>query len=391
MEKFKHVKPTKKYEQKAIDYINEFYKYNSEINGVGGLHRYLNNYDEWLLKLEEDRKRIPDEEKVPAKTFFLVRESDDKIVGMINIRLALNERLKKFGGHIGYSIRPSERKKGYNKINLYLALKCCQEHGIKEVFMDCDKDNPASAKTMLSFDAKIIREYFDNEMAHCMVQDYTIDVDKAIEKNKGVYEKYIVKTIKRYTEDQINQLVEIIKNNGVVCVPTDTVYGLCARMDSKEAYENLVNTKKRPDNKPFPVMCANINQIKNISFVDEKTEKIIDKFMPGPITIILNKKENIPDYVTNGFTTIAVRMATSKILENIIDAVGCPLFMSSANTSGEPICTTLEDIENACPNIDGILEGKVYFNKASTIVDCTTDEIQVLRKGPITIEQIKNI
>ena len=150
MEKFKHVRPTKEYEKQAIEYINEFYQYKSEINGVGGLQKFLDNYDGWLLKLEEDRNRIPNEEKVPAETFFLVRENDNRIVGMINIRLVLNEKLKKFGGNIGYSIRPTERKKGYNKINLYLGLLCCQEHNIDEVLLDCDKNNPASAKTMIA-------------------------------------------------------------------------------------------------------------------------------------------------------------------------------------------------------------------------------------------------
>ena len=149
MDKFKFEIPTKEREQDAIDFINEFYEYNSDINGTGGLQRYLDNYDGWLEKLEEDYKRIPNEEKVPARTFFLVRESDNEIVGMINIRLALNERLKKYGGHIGYCIRPTERGKGYNKINLYLGLKICKEHGIKEVFMDADKENPASWKICL--------------------------------------------------------------------------------------------------------------------------------------------------------------------------------------------------------------------------------------------------
>lgn len=193
MEKFKHVRPIKKYEKRAIEYINEFYEYKSEINGVGELHRFLDDYDGWLLKLEEDRNRIPSEEKVPAETFFLVRESDDKIVGMINIRLVLNERLKKFGGHIGYSIRPTERQKGYNKINLYLSLLCCQDHGIKEVLMDCDKNNPASAKTMISLGGNLVREYYDDENAHCTVQVYVIDVDKSIKENKAKYEDLITK------------------------------------------------------------------------------------------------------------------------------------------------------------------------------------------------------
>lgn len=192
MEKLKHVKPSKEYEQEALEYINEFYEYNSDINGTGGLQRYLDNYDGWLEKLEEDRTRIPNEEKVPAETYFLVRENDNKIVGMINIRLTLNENLKKFGGHIGYSIRPAERKKGYNKVNLYLGLLCCKEHGISEVLMDCDKSNLGSAKTMQALGGKLIREYYDDTYAHCTVQDYIIHVEEAIEKYSSIYEPFII-------------------------------------------------------------------------------------------------------------------------------------------------------------------------------------------------------
>ena len=191
MEKFFLEIPTKEWEQDAIDFINEFYEYNSDINGTGGLQRYLDNYDGWLENLEEDYKRIPNEEKVPARTYFLVRESDNKIVGMINIRLALNERLKKHGGHIGYCIRPTERGKGYNNINLYLGLKICKEYGIKEVFMDADKENPASWKTMESLGGINIREYYDDEYAHCVVKDYTINVDNAIEENRKKYEQFL--------------------------------------------------------------------------------------------------------------------------------------------------------------------------------------------------------
>lgn len=191
MEKFKHVRPTKKYEKQAIEYINEFYEYNSNINGVSGLYRFLDNYDGWLLKLEEDRNRIPSEEKVPTETFFLIRENDDRIVGMINIRLTLNERLHKFGGHIGYSIRPTERRKGYNKINLYLGLLFCEDNDINEVLMDCDKDNLASARTMIDLGGELLRESYDPLIAEEVVQYYKIDVRKSINDNRSIYERFI--------------------------------------------------------------------------------------------------------------------------------------------------------------------------------------------------------
>lgn len=189
MEKFYYEIPTIARKNEAIEYINEFYEHKSDINGTGGLQRFLDNYE--VVKLEEDYKREPNEEKVPARTYFLIRSNDNKIIGMINIRLALNERLKKYGGHIGYSIRPKERGKGYNKINLYLGLKICKEYGIKKVLMDADKENPASWKTMEALGGINIREYYDDENAHCIVKDYEIDVDDSIKNNSTIYELMI--------------------------------------------------------------------------------------------------------------------------------------------------------------------------------------------------------
>ena len=184
MEKLVYEIPSIQRKQDAIDYINEFYAHNSEINGSGGLDRYVDNYEDWLIKLEKDLKQIPSEERVPAKTFFLVRESDNKIVGMINIRLELNKRLKEEGGHIGYSIRPTERQKGYNKINLYLGLIECQKHGIKEVLLDCDKNNLGSSKTMIALGGNLICEYSYKDI---IAQKYRINVDESIEKYKEQY------------------------------------------------------------------------------------------------------------------------------------------------------------------------------------------------------------
>ena len=169
----------------AIAYIREFHEYHSDINGSGGLDRFTDNYEGWLEKLAQDISRVPNEEKVPARTFFLVRDTDRRIVGMINIRLCLNERLSHFGGHIGFSIRPTERGKGYNKINLYLGLKVCAAHGIGKVLMDADLDNPASWKTMEALGGTRTREYYDDVYAHCTVVDYVIDVKKALEEHAG--------------------------------------------------------------------------------------------------------------------------------------------------------------------------------------------------------------
>lgn len=200
MEKLYLEVPTINRKEEAIEYIQEHLDVNSDINGVGGLKRYLDNYEGWLKKLEEDYVRIPDEEKVPARTYFLIREADNKIIGMINIRLVLNDALKKFGGHIGYGIRPSERGKGYNKINLYLGLKVCDEYGIDTVLMNADLNNPASWKTMESLGGVRVRKYYDDVNAHCTVVDYNIDVKKSLSEHQN-FEEYVsnkTTNIKKY-------------------------------------------------------------------------------------------------------------------------------------------------------------------------------------------------
>ena len=197
--------------------------------------------------------------------------------------------------------------------------------------------------------------------------------------------------MKRFKENDIHAMVEILKKDGTLSVPTDTVYGVCCRYDHEAAQEKLRDVKKRPATKAFPIMCADEEQIKSIAIVDQKAEKLIKKFMPGPITLILEKRPEVPEYVNNGKATIAVRMATSEAIKELIIKTGCPIFMSSANQSGEPTCTNLDEIENECPNLDGMMEGTVKFGKGSTIVDCVSKELKILREGPITIEQIRKI
>ena len=198
--------------------------------------------------------------------------------------------------------------------------------------------------------------------------------------------------MKRYSQDDIDTVIKILKDDGVISVPTDTVYGICARVNSLKAFHKLVEIKNRPDNKNFPIMCSDLEQIKSISIVDKKVKKLINAFMPGPITLVLRKKNDTFLTINNGgereTNEIAVRMATSTFLKEVIIGVGCPLFMTSANKSGMDVCKSLDDIEKMCPTLDGMVEGDVSFGEASTIVDCTGCNIIIQRSGPIAEEQV---
>ena len=198
--------------------------------------------------------------------------------------------------------------------------------------------------------------------------------------------------MKKYRQSDIETIIKVLKDDGVISVPTDTVYGICARVNSPKAFNKLVEIKNRPANKNFPIMCSDIEQIKSIGIVDKRVEKLINTFMPGPITLVLRKKNDTFLAINNGgkreTNEIAVRMATSSFLKEVIIGVGCPLFMTSANKSGMDVCKSLDDIEKMCPTLDGMVEGDVSFGEASTIVDCTDDNIVIQRPGPISEEQV---
>ncbi len=197
--------------------------------------------------------------------------------------------------------------------------------------------------------------------------------------------------MRRFREDEIAQLAEILNQDGVISVPTDTVFGVCARMDSEAAQEHLRDVKHRPLTKAFPIMCSDEAQIRTVAEVTPLGEKMIRAFMPGPVTLILKKKAGVPAYVNGGMETLAVRMATSEPVKKLIEAAGCPLFMTSANQSGQPVCTSLDEIEKACPDLDGMMEGEPHFGNASTIIDCTKEKPVILRQGPVSMEEIQSV
>ena len=152
MEIFYLETPSLERKNEIIDYINEFVEYKSDINGTGALDKILEGYTfeqalERCLNME-NREYAEENGRCQGKTFLLIRKNDNKIVGTINVRWNLTEKMKQFGGNIGYGIRPTERRKGYNKINLYLGLIEAKKLGLNKVMLDCDVENLGSSKTM---------------------------------------------------------------------------------------------------------------------------------------------------------------------------------------------------------------------------------------------------
>ena len=138
----------------------------------------------------QDNEYAKSIDRCPGKTYFLIRKNDNKLIGMINIRHHLSPKMLVHGGHIGYGIRPTERRKGYNKINLYLGLIKANKLNLDRVMLDCDVNNIGSDRTMKALGGVLERTEID-PYDGILTNVYWFDVKKCIDKYKDVYEKFI--------------------------------------------------------------------------------------------------------------------------------------------------------------------------------------------------------
>lgn len=192
----------------------------------------------------------------------------------------------------------------------------------------------------------------------------------------------------------LEQAAKLIKQGKIVVFPTETVYGIGTNGLNENAVKKIYEVKQRPLNKPITLLVSNMEMVNQIAKdITDIEYKIMEKFFPGPLTIILKKKDIVPDIVTAGRETIGVRMPSGEIARKLVDITGVPIAAPSANISGEPSGTNLQEIKKHFKNnvdlfIDG---GESQLGIASTIVQVVDGKIQILRKGNITLEQINQI
>lgn len=194
------------------------------------------------------------------------------------------------------------------------------------------------------------------------------------------------------TEENMALAAETIKNGGLVAFPTETVYGLGANALDEDAVRAVYAAKGRPSDNPMIVHIARASDIGQMTrFLNPMIVNLIDNFWPGPLTLILNKKEEIPRTVTGGLETVAVRLPDNEIARNLINLSGCPIAAPSANLSGRPSPTAYQHVvSDLNGKVDIILKGEnCRVGIESTVLDMTSDEPVVLRPGIITPEQIE--
>jgi len=187
---------------------------------------------------------------------------------------------------------------------------------------------------------------------------------------------------------------EIIKNGGLVAFPTETVYGLGANGLDERAAAGIYQAKGRPSDNPLILHICGIEMLSMIAAeVTETAKKILAAFCPGPVTIILRRKEIVPLAITGGLDTVGIRMPDNDIARELIRCAGVPVAAPSANISGRPSPTTAAAVFNDLNGrIDMILDGGACdFGVESTIVDCTGDVPTVLRPGAVTLEMLEEV
>lgn len=187
----------------------------------------------------------------------------------------------------------------------------------------------------------------------------------------------------------ITEAADVLLNNGVIAIPTDTVYGIACLAFNAKAIERIFSIKDRNSNKALPILIGSFKQLEQIAQpINKNTKKLVTTFWPGALTIVVLRKPSLPENLSP-YPTVGVRMPKHPWLINLIKKVG-PLAATSANLSGHPEARNAQEVAEALNGrIDLIIDGgQSVLTLPSTVVDCSGPEIKILREGPIKSEMI---
>ncbi len=195
-------------------------------------------------------------------------------------------------------------------------------------------------------------------------------------------------------QKQVEQAVTILKQGGIVACPTDTVYGVGAAINIESAVERVFQIKGRPHSRALPILLAEKYQIAEVAkIVPPLARRLADRFFPGALTIVLPKADSVSDIVTGGRKTIAIRIADHPIPIAVVRGLGVPIVGTSANLSGSPSALTAEEVRAQLGDrVDMIINGgRCPGGWESTIIDLSGETPRVLRQGPISMEELKEV
>lgn len=194
--------------------------------------------------------------------------------------------------------------------------------------------------------------------------------------------------------NELDKQAQLLREGKTVIFPTETVYGLGSNALDEQAVKKIYEAKGRPSDNPLIVHIYKKEEVYELAKdISKKAEDVMQKFWPGPITLILNKKNIVPYKTSGGLDTVAIRMPSHKIAREIIRMAGIPIAAPSANISGRPSPTKAEHVyEEMNERVDGIvLGGDCDFGLESTVVDFTSEIPMILRPGSITKEDLEKV
>ena len=185
---------------------------------------------------------------------------------------------------------------------------------------------------------------------------------------------------------------EQLDKSQVVAFPTETVMGLGIYFDDPKAYQLLNKIKNRPEDKPYTLMLGDVKDIEKFAYLSNRDLQIVKAFMPGPVTLLLKAKENVPGYVTHNTGVIGVRVPAMPLVCDFINYCGKPLLVPSANKSGEKPALTSKEVKQIFGNeVAYIFDSDSLRQSPSTIIDLTSEQVKILREGPISLEDINKV
>jgi L-threonylcarbamoyladenylate synthase len=193
---------------------------------------------------------------------------------------------------------------------------------------------------------------------------------------------------------QLQIAADVIKRGGLVAFPTETVYGLGADAFNAKAVSGIFEAKKRPLDDPLIVHISRKEDVNRLaSDISKEAEKLMERFWPGPLTLVLKKKEIVPDIVSAGLDTVAIRMPSHPVARKFIGSANTPIAAPSANLFGRPSPTTARDVvEDLGNEIDIVIDsGNTEIGVESTVAEFLGKEVTILRPGGISPDEIREV
>jgi ribose 5-phosphate isomerase B len=191
------------------------------------------------------------------------------------------------------------------------------------------------------------------------------------------------------SQNQMNEVVHDLHQDGVVAFPTDTVYGLAVKVSSSLAIQKLTQAKNRPQDKPYPLLVSSLEQIESYACLTHRDRQLIKQWMPGSVTFVFKKNPDLQNAYFSESTTIAFRWSMSQWIKDLLDKMGEPLLLTSANISGDPASLNSDEVMKSLKGkIDCVVEGRSGGGTPSTIIDASHPDLQLIRKGEVTMSEI---